>query len=143
MNNNFETLAKEMRKLNKDKGTAHRECDALFNEKPKSLTEIILNFFITLTLAVGAGVLLVAYGAWAHAFVGVKLWSWFVVPTFHVEALKLLPMMGIMTFVRLLTYHVSPVNSEASTKDQTVYYGILLLAPWVSLAMGYIIHCLM
>ena len=111
-----------------------------------------LTRFIGTVLGVGVGFLfstfillpIAAYGILSHGYVGMKLWQWFVVPTFDLKPIGFLQCAGVMLLIRLFTYENTQHNKlEGNTKTEKVSYFIgLLLIPWVTLAIGYIIHLL-
>jgi hypothetical protein len=85
-----------------------------------------------------------AYGIFTHGFVGHKLWEWFVVPVFNVQPISILQAAGIMFLARLFTYE-NPFAFGSSLKgldktSTTVQIWALVLLPWLTLAMGYIVH---
>jgi hypothetical protein len=80
-----------------------------------------------------------AYSILAHAFVGMKLWQWFVVPLGLVP-LTLWKAAGIMTLIRLCTYQFMP-STNTDEKKKWTQFVLLVLTPWCMLLVGYIIHC--
>lgn len=131
----FEKQAREMmEKYNQQKKPA---------SEPTSLLALLVG-------VVGAGLLVAlasAYGVFVHGFIGHLFWQWFIVPIFHFQPLTILQASGIMFLVRLFTYE-NPLGLSDSLKGadrNTIANKILatLLMPWISLLIGYIIHCIM
>ena len=70
-----------------------------------------------------------------QAFVLTMLWEWFVVPTFGVSVLTLIPAMGIILVVRYLN-HGKP--SEADTVQKM--YVLAFAKPLYYLIVGYLVQ---
>jgi hypothetical protein len=91
----------------------------------------------------------IAYGTFAHGFVGMKLWEWFIVPVFNIKSISLLQAAGIMLIVRLFTYETAGKdiaksnNSEKSFKTHLYELWVAMILPWISLLTGYIVHRLL
>jgi hypothetical protein len=88
-----------------------------------------------------------AYGVFVHGFVGHKLWAWFVVPVFHLEPISILQAAGLSFLCRLFTYEnpfaLSSSMKGKDTSEIATQAITILLLPWISLLVGYIVHCLM
>lgn len=99
------------------------------------------------TLLIFFGVMLptTAYSIFAHGYVGMKLWQWFIVPTFHVGPISLLQAGGVMILIRLFTYErTTQDKSEGKTlKEKICHFIGILLIPWYSLLVGWIAHLFM
>ena len=54
---------------------------------------------------------LFAYTVWAHAYVGVHLWAWFIVPTFGLPTLKMPVAWGMALLIGLWAYDYNPCKS--------------------------------
>lgn len=103
---------------------------------------------IVMGAAVGAGIFVVAilfvlfalYGAWAAAFVGVKLWAWFVVPVFGLPLLTLPQAFGLSLLCHYWTWqHISiKCKDERPVAERIAEVAGLLIAPWFTLLLGWI-----
>lgn len=130
----FEQQADELAKLNE---LAKRK------SQPTSL-------FAILGVSIGAFIFMClcsAYGVFVHGFVGHYLWAWFIVPVFNLPALSTLQAAGIMFIIRLFTYE-NPFGMSESMKGKTpteitAKAFAVLIIPWVSLLIGYVVHRLM
>ena len=82
------------------------------------------------------------YGAWAGAFVGVKLWAWFVVPIFGLPALTLPQAFGLSLLCHFWTWqHFSAkCKDERPIGEKVAEVVGLLIAPWFTLLMAWICH---
>jgi len=86
---------------------------------------------------------LTIYGVFATGVVGSKLWLWFLVPL-GLPKISILGAAGIAMLARLFTYE-NPFGYSDGDKERTTpekvgrFVGILLL-PWMTLLIGYIIH---
>lgn len=52
-----------------------------------------------------------------HGFVFTKLWAWFVIPTFSLPALELVPAAGIILMISFIRSDVSKNNETANWED--------------------------
>lgn len=109
------------------------------NENVNLISEGVKSVFILL------GVLLMVwlaflYGAFAMGFVGMKLWSWFIVPVFGLPALTWGQAYGIALFVGLLThqFHHPTNKDERTTQEKATHVIGNLLVPWTCLLFGYL-----
>jgi hypothetical protein len=100
---------------------------------------------------IGGGIVLTvlfltsAYAFLAHGFVAMKLWQWFIVPSFHVEPISVMVAGGIMLLVRLFTYQNTPPTKkedERSFKEKVLHFIGIILIPWYSLLIGWLAHFL-
>lgn len=73
-----------------------------------------------------------------NGYVLTKLWGWFIVPTFHVPVLHLVPAMGLAMVVSYLTYQID-TSAQAEKASVTRWVG-LILNPLVVLAIGWVLH---
>jgi len=84
-----------------------------------------------------------AYAVFAYGFVLMKLWGWFVVPTFGVAPISWVVGGGIMLLVRLLTLP-EPKNDKAEVKKPLSEHLMFLLGtmliPWYSLLVGWLLY---
>lgn len=101
--------------------------------------EIITGCMGLLGLPVFIGLIL-ALSSLANAYVLVKLWAWFVVPTFAAPALSLPVAVGVGSIIGLL----QPVPKDDEKKDESVLskwgrlFGQITLKPALYLLVGYI-----
>lgn len=68
------------------------------------------------------------------AFVGIKLWEWFIVPNFSAQDLTLPQMVGIMCLFSLLTHQYIPKSSKQ------IYSSVFIdfLSPLILLLIGWV-----
>jgi thiol:disulfide interchange protein len=139
----FETEAKRIAELNKHK-----------NAVPATQSfAALIGKLLAMAFGGGIGVIimlclmlpLTAYSILAHGYVGMKLWQWFVVPTFHVGTITWLQAGGIMLLLRLFTYEkTTQDNLEGKTTKEKICHTVgILLIPWYSLLVGWLAHFLM
>lgn len=83
------------------------------------------------------------YGILAGGFVGMKLWSWFIVPTFGLNPLTWAQAWGVSALVGYWTHqHITiPVKDERPTHDKIGEYIGLFCYPWFVLILAYIGKC--
>ncbi len=104
---------------------------------------LMITFGVVLGLAFVAAFFI--YAVWASAFVGMKLWAWFVIP-FALKCGVTLPPLtfgfawGLSLFVSYWTYHhkTIPIKDERETKDKVLEVFGLLAYPWLVLFFGWI-----
>ena len=92
---------------------------------------LILAFFI-LPVAI--------YFVWAHAYVLVKLWAWFVVPLFHLEPLTWAQAWGVTIVVTYLTHihYTWKAKDERNTSEKVTEFFLVFLKPWSVLGVGWV-----
>lgn len=80
------------------------------------------------------------YSVLVVGFVGMKLWAWFVAPTFGLKALTLVQAWGIALLMGLWTHQLhTPTNQDERTKSDKVSALVTsLLWPWVTLLFAWI-----
>lgn len=80
------------------------------------------------------------YGAWAGAFVGVKLWAWFVAPVFGLPLLTLPQAFGISLLCHFWTWQhfSSKCKDERPAGERIGELVGLVAAPWVTLLFGWV-----
>jgi hypothetical protein len=73
------------------------------------------------------------------------LWGWFIVPTFKVRPLNVLPAIGVAMVVRYLTqqYDSYTDESKSATERTVIAIGVALLHPTFALFFGWILHSFM
>ncbi len=77
-----------------------------------------------------------------RGFVLVKLWTWFVVPTFGLPALTMAPAIGFSLLVGFLVYQYSAADSAAETNNKNVAF-VGVIYPLIVLVIGYVVHLCM
>lgn len=92
------------------------------------------------TLILGLYVVLLVYFTWAGAVVFTNLWAWFIVPLFDVPELTLIQAAGLALVVGYLTRNYNTAKGEDDTKKVVTNTVMLMLSPWLTLLIGYIIH---
>jgi len=80
------------------------------------------------------------YSAWAGAFVGVKLWAWFVVPVFGFKAVTLPQAFGLSLLIGYWTkqHFNNHAKDERDVTTKAVEFCSLLAYPWLVLLFGFI-----
>lgn len=76
-----------------------------------------------------------------YGFVLVKLWSWFVAPTFHVPNLNIPVALGISLVVGMLTHQF--VKTKEKVEYETADFLGAVLRPLLYLGIGAIYHAFM
>lgn len=87
-------------------------------------------------LSFGVSVLVAAAGAVWSGFVLTLLWGWFVVPTFGLPTLHVVPAIGLTITVA----HLTPPSTFKLEGDPLSDLYLLALRPAVGLAMGWAVH---
>ena len=93
--------------------------------------------------AVGAAVALIALAAILNGYALSVLWSWFMVPTFHLPPLGIVPAMGMAMVVSFLTYHYDEdkAKEQASQSERIGKVCMsIILRPVMALILGWVIH---
>lgn len=79
-----------------------------------------------------------------HGFVFVKLWTWFVVTTFGLSTIGLVPAIGLCIFVGFLTAKFPNWDARRSHFQQKIERTTwIFLYPLMILGVGYIVHLFM
>jgi len=82
----------------------------------------------------------VAYGAMSWGLVMYKFWYWFLLPVFpSLPQINYIQALGLAVFIGLFHTVQSQVIKE-EYKDETRSMALSLLAPWVTLMLGWLIH---
>lgn len=102
------------------------------------------SFSVIIAAILGGAVLffgLMAYGVIASAFVGAKLWAWFMVPAFGLAPLTMAKAYGISLLTHFWTYNYKSGHKDDRETTQKVceFVGILI-APWITLFFGWVCH---
>lgn len=130
----FDLEAARMLGLNK-----HKEKESAKDK----LINILTMFGLGGLLAVFVVVSLTIYSIFATGFVGAKLWLWFLVPL-GLPKISILHTAGIAMIARLFTYEgpfgYTYNDKEHSTAEKVRRFIGLLLLPWITLLIGYLIH---
>ena len=106
---------------------------------------------ISLGIGVGLVIMLLvlipmsAYSVFAYGFVAMKLWAWFVAPTFGLPQISWVVGGGMMLLVRLFTHPTQTEENKTKKpfKEQAMLFLGILLIPWYSLFIGWLLHVLM
>ena len=126
----FEEESKRIAALNKDA------------DKPTLGQKLLLALFAVALVGIFV-VPLTAYGILVTGFVATKLWSWFLVPL-GLPSIGILHAAGIATLVRLFTAEnpfAAQDSAERVPEDKKMSRTItLILIPWATLLIGYIVH---
>lgn len=103
---------------------------------PGSFLEGLFIYGLGIPLTFVLTLLFLPYGIFVHGFVGSTLWNWFMVPYFDLPILSCYHMYAII----LVAFSLKPGVSTAYTETDynKVFAG--LIAPWVILFSGYILH---
>ena len=80
-----------------------------------------------------------------NGFVVVKLWHWFIVPTFEMNELRIVEAIGIMIFVQYVRAKKTNTDKEEGEFWENLLKGIVLLALMAGLALffGWIVQMFM
>mgnify|MGYP000426209176 CR=1 FL=1 len=86
-------------------------------------------------------VVVILYSAFVWGFVVSKFYLWFILPVFpSLPHFSILQFIGFLLFVRvIMPKHYSWLKDEY--EDTSKIWTGALLDPWVTLAIGYLIHC--
>ena len=98
------------------------------------------------TDAVGCLLLLLSlpFGALWSGFVLSILWGWFIVPTFEIRPLGVLPAIGVSMVVGYLTKQEAATKDERGTTERVAYlFGHMFIYPLFALVFGWILHSFM
>ena len=85
----------------------------------------------------------------SYGFVLTKLWTWFIVPTFHLIPLTLVQAIGLFLVVNLIRPVLHSIDIEylededVRTKIGYFYIGVNLVYPWLTLLTGWLVHLFM
>jgi len=102
-----------------------------------SVTAILISIVLTLIVYFASTI----YGVLALGFVGMKLWSWFIVPVFGVPLLTITQAWGISTILSFWNHNPKiQTNKDERENSEIVFHNILLiLQPWIVLAMAWFV----
>jgi len=97
-----------------------------------------------LMILIVSGVGVISVGSVINGFVLVKLWSWFIVPTFGVQPLFLVPAIGFCMVVSFLTRQARPSKNDGDTVDAvSLIITEVVLVPAISLIFGWVVSWFM
>jgi hypothetical protein len=98
--------------------------------------EIILAFIGGISLFF----LITIYTTFSWGFVSFKFYQWFILSTFtELPHFSITQFVGFLLFVSVFVRH-QPTQLKDEYKDKSSEWGLLLVAPWISLLIGFIIH---
>jgi len=97
-------------------------------------------------IVIGLGVLfffvgLMAISAILNGFVLVKLWSWFIVPTFGLPALSIPLAIGIALTAKFITQDLSNINNAKQEGSNWTPIVVAFANPFLVLLFGWIVKC--
>ena len=75
-----------------------------------------------------------------NGLVLVKLWSWFIVPTFALPVLSVPVAIGISILVKYLTLQKMPKDDNAGAAKIGEAYGFAIAYPILTLFIGWLVH---
>lgn len=137
----FETEAKRIAALNRNRYTIPTGKSPAFSNFFNKLLGWSVGTCFGLAVMSFIVVPLAIYNFMAYGYVGMKLWEWFIVPTFHFNPITLVQAGGIMLLVRLFSSENADTKNvdECSTHEKVGYYVGVLLIPWFTLSLGWVI----
>jgi len=89
------------------------------------------------------GLLMIPTFALWVGFVFVELWKWFIVPTFGIAPLRLVPAMGLACFVQWATIETHSRRHEKPSEGYWEMLAIGAISPAIALLAGWVIHLFM
>ena len=108
----------------------------------KVIAKAVAKFLGTMIGVVVLLIGLVAVFALLHGFVLMKLWGWFIVPTFKLPPLSIAPAIGLGLVVGILVTRYP--NKKMDEQEKTLQNMLVaFLIPIITLMMGYIVHLFM
>ena len=79
-----------------------------------------------------------------YGFVILKLWGWFVVPTFDLEPLRLVEAIGLMFLINYIrTKREKKVKKEKFWKELTISIGFIIGMSAIALLSGWLVSLFM
>lgn len=108
------------------------------NQLPLSEQITALLFGVAIALVILVPVLF--YFIVVNGFVGMKLWAWFIVPTFGLKALTLTQSCGVSFLISFWTHQTYTQSTKTDIKsDESMKHLIgLALVPWMVLLMSWL-----
>lgn len=125
----------------------------------KLIVAIIVSI-ITIIIVFAVGIM-AAISFILNGYVLSVLWGWFIVPTFGAPELGIVPAIGLVLVVGILTHGTRGIgdiasylkkNGEDENKDEDLkacgkklleYCAVIILAPLIALLLGWIAHLFM
>jgi hypothetical protein len=85
------------------------------------------------------GFLGLLYGVFAGGFVGMKLWTWFIVPVFGAKALTIVQAWGIALLVSLWTHQTQILTNKDEREPYEKILALfgMVINPWIVLLIGW------
>jgi len=101
--------------------------------------------FITIAFTIIFMVIIFWFVFYFEGYVFIKLWDWFVIPTFGLPKLSIYTAIGIMLLMGFLSHQldIKKIFEERTTKEKWVAFVMLFVRPAVFLFLGYIVKVLM
>jgi hypothetical protein len=101
--------------------------------------------FITIAFTIIFMVIILLFSFYFEGYVVMKLWDWFVIPTFGLPKLSIYTAIGIMLLMGLLTHQsdIKKMLEERTTKEKWLAFALLFLRPAMFLFIGYVVKILM
>lgn len=101
------------------------------------------NKILTCLGAGAAIVVMVAAASVIYGYVASIFWVWFIMPVFDVRAITIYEAIGLALFAGLFTSRSSNKTDDETTfaKFATLVVAVLVV-PWFTLGIGYIVHLL-
>lgn len=115
------------------------------NVKPEiGIREVIIASVMAGVIAFAMIVVMTCLGGLINGFVLLKLWGWFVVPTFGVKPLTLTQALGISLLIGFLTFHELPNREkERSLNDLMGSIFLHYIYQFSALSLGWVYHLFM
>lgn len=99
------------------------------------MTFIITAIIIAIILGIA-----ILYGSVSWGLVMYKFWSWFLLPVFPtLPNITFNQAIGLAIFVGLF-HNVQSLTIKKEYKDETHERLVIIIAPWITLAFGWVIH---
>jgi hypothetical protein len=78
-------------------------------------------------------------------FVLTILWAWFMIPTFGLPTLEIVPAIGLLLIASYLTHQAEPYKKETTPVKEKIYHGMALtfLVPLFALGIGWAVQSFM
>ena len=107
-------------------------------KKTDELSELLLKLFGGVAVFCIGLPLLFVYVVWAHAYVVVHLWAWFIVPTFGLPQITMPVAWGMALLMGLCAHDYNPCKSkdERSTAERLATVFVVFIRPWMILGCG-------
>jgi len=84
--------------------------------------------------------IIVLYSSFSWGYVATIFWGWFIIPLFpDLHSFTWIQFAGIMFLVNCFTKH-SKTQIKDEYKDNVVSWTQLIVAPWLTLLGGWVLH---